>query len=247
MTDFSDQPVFVPGRMGPRGIENMRRLFKALFWPFARTVGYGMENVPPGGVIASPNHLSRFDPPMVFIFLPNRKITVFNADTYRSSFFFRWVMNSTDVIWVNRGKISPTAIKAAVRTLKEGAILGVAPEGTRSKTFALQEGKTGAVYLAYASGAPIVPVAVTNTDRLLPSIKKLKRITLTSTYGKPIYFKNEQRGRPTDAQLEAGTTEVMCQLAAMLPARYRGVYADHPRTLELLHRNGEPATTATLV
>jgi len=232
--------------MGPRGIENMRRIFKALLTIFARPVGVGMENVPPGGVIVSPNHLSRFDPPMVFIFLPNRKITVFNADTYRSSKFFSWIMNSTDVIWVNRGNISPTAVKAAVRTLKEGAVLGVAPEGTRSKTLALQPGKTGAVYLAYASGAPIVPIAVTNTDRLLPSVKKLKRITLTTTYGKPIYFKKEGRGRPSDEQLEAGTTEVMCQIAAMLPARYRGVYADHPRTLELLRLNGEPATTATL-
>jgi 1-acyl-sn-glycerol-3-phosphate acyltransferase len=245
---MSELPIFVKGRMGPRGIENMRRLFKALFWPFARTVGSGMENMPPGGVIMCPNHLSRFDPPLVFSFLPNRKTTVFNADTYRSSLFFRWVMESTDVIWVNRGAIGPSVIKAAVRTLHEGAILGVAPEGTRSKTGALQEGKTGAVFMAYASGAPLVPVAVTNTDKLIPSIKKLKRITLTATYGKPIYLKTEGgRSRPTSAQLQADTTELMCRLASMLPARYRGVYADHPRTLELLAQNGEPASTATLV
>src|SRR6185436_12143050 len=97
MTEFAGQPDFVPGHMGPRGIENMRRIFKALLTVFARPVGVGMENVPPGGVIVSPNHLSRFDPPMVFIFLPKRKITVFNADTYRSSKFFTWIMNSTDV------------------------------------------------------------------------------------------------------------------------------------------------------
>ncbi|MCC7359737.1 MAG: 1-acyl-sn-glycerol-3-phosphate acyltransferase [Anaerolineales bacterium] len=244
---MTELPIFVKGRYGPRGVENMRRLFVALFWLFARRVGTGLENMPPGGVIMCPNHLSRFDPPLVFSFLANRKTTVFNADTYRSSRFFRFVMESTDVIWVNRGNIGPSVIKAAVKTLKEGAILGVAPEGTRSKTGALQTGKTGAVFMAYASGAPIVPVAVTNTDRLVPSIKKLRRITLTATYGKPMYFKMAGRERPTSAQLEADTTEVMCRLAAMLPARYRGVYAEYPRTLELVAQNGEPATTATLV
>src|SRR5689334_11947089 len=114
---MAEQPIFVRGRLGPGGIEAFRRLFVALFWPFAKRVGYGMENVPPGGVIMCPNHLSRFDPPLVFSFLPNRKTTVFNADTYRSSFFFRWVMENTDVIWVNRGNISPSVIKAAVKTL----------------------------------------------------------------------------------------------------------------------------------
>ena len=226
----------------------MRRLFVALFWPFCRRVGYGLEHVPPGGVIMCPNHLSRFDPPLAASFLRNRKTTVFNADTYRSSRFFRFVMESYDVIWVNRGNIGPSVIKSAVRTLKEGAILGVAPEGTRSKTGALQVGKTGAVFMAYASGAPIMPVAVTNTDKLIPSIKKFKRITLTVTYGEPMYLKTEGgRARPTSAQLEADTTELMCRLAAMLPARYRGVYADHARTHALLEQNGEPASAATLV
>ena len=244
---MAELPIFVKGRYGPRGIENMRRLFVALFWPFALRVAYGLENVPPGGVIMCPNHLSRFDPPLVFSYLANRKTTVFNADTYRSSRFFRFVMESMDVIWVNRGNIGPSVIKAAVKTLREGSILGVAPEGTRSKTGALQEGNTGAVFMAYASGVPIVPVAVTNTDKLVPSIKKFKRITLTVTYGKPMYYKMEGRERPTSAQLEADTTELMCRMAAMLPARYRGVYAEHPRTLELLAQNGEPVTTATLV
>jgi 1-acyl-sn-glycerol-3-phosphate acyltransferase len=244
---MAEQPIFVKGRWGPRGIENMRKLFVGLFWPFARRVAYGLENVPPGGVIMCPNHLSRFDPPLVFSYLANRKTTVFNADTYRKSRFFTYVMTSMDLIWVNRGNIGPSVIKAAVKTLKEGSILGVSPEGTRSKTGGLQAAKTGAVFMAYASGAPIVPVALTNTDKLIPSIKKFKRITLTVTFGKPMYFKTERgQPRPTSAQLEADTTEVMCRIAAMLPARYRGVYADNPRTLELVAQNGEPLTVATL-
>jgi 1-acyl-sn-glycerol-3-phosphate acyltransferase len=182
-----------------------------------------------------PNHLSRFDPPLVFMALPGRKVTVLNADTYRSNPFFRWVMESVDVIWVNRGATTPSTMKAAIRALEGGALLGLAPEGTRSRTGALQPGKTGAAFLAYASGAPIVPIAITNTHRLGRAVRTLRRIPLTITFGAPLYLgQTGRRSRPDAQQLDAATTEVMCRLAALLPAEYRGVYADHPRTHELL-------------
>jgi 1-acyl-sn-glycerol-3-phosphate acyltransferase len=195
----------------------------------------GVERVPPGGVIISPNHLSRFDPPLIFISLPNRKATVFNADTYRSRPFFRWVMEMNDVIWVNREATGPSTMKHAVRVLREGSVLGVAPEGTRSKTGALMQGKTGAAFLGYMSGAPIMPAAITNTDKLAHALKTFKRIPVTLTYGEPLYLGEPgQRARPTADQLESATTELMCRIAALLPPHYRGVYAEYPRTHELL-------------
>jgi 1-acyl-sn-glycerol-3-phosphate acyltransferase len=235
---MADKPVFVRGRLSPRGVERLRRLYKALYSLVATVEVRGLENVPPGGVLMCPNHLSRFDPPLVFSFLPNRRPVVFNADTYRSSPFFRNVMELVDVIWVNRGAISPSAIKAAIKVLNEGAMLGLAPEGTRSKTGGLQAGKTGVAYLGYASGAPIVPIALTNTDKIGQRLKRLQRTPLTVTFGEPIRLAEPgSRVRPTNQQLETATDEIMCRLAAMLPPEYRGVYAQHPRTLELL---GQP-------
>jgi len=245
---MAQKPVFVRGRLSPRGVEHMRRLFRVLYGIFCRVEVRGLQNVPPGGVLMCPNHLSRFDPPLVFMVLPNRKSTVFNADTYRRSLFFRTIMEMVDVIWVNRGATSPSAIKAAIGALKEGSLLGVAPEGTRSKTGALQPGKTGVAYLGYASGAPIVPIAITNTDKLGKAILSLRRITLTVTFGEPMRLAQPgSRRRPTDEQLQAATTEIMCRLAAMLPLEYRGVYADHPRTQTLLAQAqaaGRPALQA---
>jgi 1-acyl-sn-glycerol-3-phosphate acyltransferase len=239
---MSEQPVFVRARLSPRGIEGLRRVYKALYSLIATVEVRGLENVPPGGALMCPNHLSRFDPPLVFTFLPGRRPVVFNADTYRSSLFFRTVMQLVDVIWVNRGAISPGAIKAAIRALNEGAMLGIAPEGTRSKTGGLQEGKTGVAYLAYASGAPIVPIALTNTDKISKRLKQLKRTPLTVTFGEPIRLAEPgRRVRPTNEQLEEATDEIMCRLAAMLPPEYRGVYADHPRTLALLQAQAKTA------
>jgi 1-acyl-sn-glycerol-3-phosphate acyltransferase len=232
---MSELPVFVKGKLSRQGQERMRRLFSAAYRIACKVTIQGAERVPEGGAIISPNHLSRFDPPLIFISLPNRKMTVFNADTYRSRPFFRWVMEMNDLIWVNRETTSPSTMKHAVRVLREGSILGVAPEGTRSKTGTLQVGKTGAAFLAFVSGAPVVPAAITNTDKVARALKSLRRIPVTLTYGEPMYLGEPgRRARPTAEQLEEATVELMCRIAAMLPPHYRGVYADHPRTQALL-------------
>jgi len=231
---MSEEPIFVKGHMSPAGVERMRKTFSFLMHLVARIEVHGKENVPEGGVIMSPNHLSWFDPPMIFIQFPYRKVTVFNADTYKKSPIFRYIMTGVDLIWVARGATTPSTIKYGIRALKGGSMLGVAPEGTRSKTHALQQGKTGAVYLAYAAGVPLVPIAITNTDKVGSSLKKLKRTTMTVTFGKPMFFGGPGQKRPDAEQLEKDTTEVMCRIAAMLPPEYRGVYANHPRVQELL-------------
>ena len=237
-----DHPVFVPGRLSPRGVEGMRRVFEALFRLLTHVEVHGLENLPSGGFIVCPNHLSRLDPPLVFINMPNRRITVFVADSYRSNLLFSAIVTAVDCIWVNRGATAPSTIKAAVRALQGGAVLGVAPEGTRSPTHALQTGKTGAVYLAYASGAPIVTAAITNTHVAFATLLRLRRATLTIRFGEPMRFGAPGRhNRPTQQQLEDDTTEVMCRLAAQLPPEYRGVYADHPRLQELLAAPGQPS------
>jgi 1-acyl-sn-glycerol-3-phosphate acyltransferase len=239
---MADTEVMVRGWTSQRGVERMRSLFRAIFRLLTRVEVSGLENLPPGGLIVSPNHLSSVDPPLIFIMLPGRHQTTFVADKYRHHPFFRPIVTMVDCIWVNRGATPPSTIKAAVRALQDGSVLGVAPEGTRSRTHALQHGKTGAVYLAYASGTPIVPAALTNTEKAIPSALRLRRARLTVTFGQPIYFGEPgKRSRPTTQQLEEGTTEVMCRLAVMLPPEYRGVYADHPRLKELLAAPPAPA------
>ena len=103
----------------------------------------------PTGPSSSPsNHLSRFDPPFGFLTVDRPELTGFAGDTYRKRFFTRLFLESASVVWVNWGHTDRATVKAALAVLKEGAILGIAPEGTRSPTGALIKGKTGAAYLA---------------------------------------------------------------------------------------------------
>ncbi|MBI4769400.1 MAG: 1-acyl-sn-glycerol-3-phosphate acyltransferase, partial [Chloroflexi bacterium] len=128
-------------------------------------------------------------------------------------------------------------IKAALLALQEGNVLGLAPEGTRSKvTHALQEGKTGAAFLALATGATVLPVGLTGTERIGRALRRLRSAPVRVCIGKPLQLaargENGRKGRRP--QVQAVTDEIMCQIAALLPEEYRGVYAGHPRLLELL-------------
>ena len=238
---MAEQSEFGRGWMSHDGVEFMRRLFTGLLSTLTHMEVHGLENLPEGGMLICPNHLSVVDPPLVFVTLPDRKQTVLVAHKHKYHPLFRPIVTMVDHIWVHRGATSPSTIKAAVRQLQAGSIVGVAPEGTRSRTHALGPGKTGAIFLAYASGVPLVPTAIAGTEKVIPGLLRLRRSKMSITYGKPIQFGEPgRRTRPTPQQLEDGATEVMCHIAAMLPPEYRGLYANHPRTLELLGASDGP-------
>jgi 1-acyl-sn-glycerol-3-phosphate acyltransferase len=182
----------------------------------------GQENVPERGpylVIA--NHLGTFDPPLIMAALPV-PIMVFAASTHRHDFFIGPLMNHVGAIWVRRGEVDREALRAALQVLEAGGIMGVAPEGTRSKTGTLQEGKIGAAYLATRAGVPLLPVALTGTEDAGDKLRHLRRPTLTATIGKP--FRLPKSGHVSMAELQAYTDQIMHVLAEMLPEKYRGVY-----------------------
>jgi 1-acyl-sn-glycerol-3-phosphate acyltransferase len=238
------EPVYERGWLNPTGLEIFRGILKLMFDILAPIKAYGKENIAlagPGGFVAAINHISYWDAPLLFVQIPaGRKMAAFGTNKYRNYRFFSFILRLVGVIWVNREAPSAATIKAAVQVLRNGEVLGVAPEGTRSGvTHALQEGKTGAVYLAITAGVPVIPVAVTHTDQILHDLKHLRRSHVSIIFGKPIHFPAPAR-QERDAKLEEYTTELMCQIAALLPVEYRGVYANHPRLQHLLSE-GMPA------
>jgi len=113
--------------------------------------------------------------------------------------------------------------------------LVMAPEGTRSPTEGMIEGKPGSGYLAAKAGVPIVPVGITGTeDRLVKQqLRHLRRVQVRARVGKPFTlppFDNKNR----EAAVQRATEEIMCQIAALIPPHNRGIYADHPRLVELI-------------
>jgi 1-acyl-sn-glycerol-3-phosphate acyltransferase len=209
----------------PRLYGLVRGITRLLVRLLTRTEMRGLENVPAHGpYIVAVNHLSAIDPPLTLAVIP-ACITVFAADTHRHEFLVGELMHRLGAIWVKRGEVDREALRAALDVLKEGGVIGMAPEGTRSRTGGLIKGRIGAAYLAAHANVPLVPVAFAGTEVGLRSLLRLDRPHITVTIGPPFRLL-DSGGRPGRQELEAYTETIMRTLARMLPEKYRGVYAD---------------------
>jgi len=213
-----------------------RMIFKWLF----RVTVTGTESLPPdGGYLLAVNHLSRLDPPLIFAILDREDVTALVADKYQKYPVFCWIIETVNGIWITRGEADLSALRQARDFLRGGGVLGIAPEGTRSHAGALIQAKTGAAYLADKAGVPVIPVAIGGTDGAIWRALLLQRPRIHVQIGAPVdLLPIEREGR--EATLQRNTDEIMCRIAAMLPERYRGAYADHPRLKELMAHNSQP-------
>lgn len=213
----------------------IRFIARAILRVIARVHIEGSLEFPPNGCIIATNHLGRLEA-FLAIILPDRDdMILLIAEKYRKYAIWRYFARKIDGIWLNRFEADFHALRAVYKRLQEGGVLAIALEGTRSPTEALLPGKPGAAYLASKTGLPVVPLAVWGTeDRVVKKrLRRLQRVDIYIRVGKP--FTLPPKGRQKrDEYLQFWTDEMMCQIAYMLPPKYRGVYADHPRLLELL-------------
>jgi len=194
----------------------------------------GLENLPANGpYIFALNHLSMFDVPLVFSIVGDKPVTGWVAEKYYKHILLGPMLKIGGGVFIRRGQVDRTAIADAVAWLNEGNVFGVAPEGTRSDTHALIRGKTGLAFLADEASVPVIPVAVSGTEMVFQHWLRLRRPVLSLCIGKPFHLPPLGRDNRSSS-LRHNTDEIMCQIAAMLPPEYWGVYADHPRLEELL-------------
>ena len=200
---------------------------------------YGREKMPDGNFIAAANHLGRLDTAALFCVIDRDDIIMPVAEKYKNHPLFGLMGRAVNAIWLNRFEADYSALREILARMEKGGMLVIAPEGTRSKTEALQEAKLGVAFLASKSGYPVIPVAVTGTEdrAILENLKHFRRSKIVIRGGDP--FKIElPKGKGREEAMRTATDEIMCRIAAMLPEKYRGVYADHPRLKELL-KNGQ--------
>ena len=228
----------------------IRSSINALLPVFARVETHGLENLPrTGGYITAANHAGRIELPLVYYLLDRDDIILLVAEKYRKYGIIRWLVKQLDALWLDRFASDFHALRNALGRLKAGGVLVISPEGTRSRSGTLIPGKPGSSYLASKSGVPVIPVAAIGTEdsRVKEQVKRFKRPHITVYVGQPFYIPPLIRGN-REVQLQEHTDEIMCRIAAMLPKSKRGVYADHPRLIELLQDNGEvPETDSLLV
>lgn len=216
-----------------------RAFVRLVLFLFGRLKVSGTENIPAEGpYILAINHMSKADPPLIMISWPMTRIRFFAAEKWKKHVIFGPLMKHSGAIYINRGEVDRKALREALEALKDGAVFGLSPEGTRSKIGALIQARDGTAYLASRAKVPVVPVGLVNTDRLGSNMAHLRRTNLETRIGQPFYLP-DTGSRPKGAELAAYTHLIMAHIAALLPERYWGYYSGSP-ALGALLRGEDP-------
>ncbi len=195
----------------------------------------GLEKLPQGNVILAANHLGRLDTAVLIYALERDDLIMAVAEKYKDHPIFGAIGRSVNAIWLNRFEADFAALREILARMQKGGLMVIAPEGTRSKTEMLQEGKMGVAFLASKSGYPVMPIALTGTeDRgVIENLKRFRRSKIKAVAGELFYIEIP-KGKGREEAMRNATDEIMCQIAAKLPESYRGFYKDYPRVEELL-------------
>lgn len=197
----------------------------------------GRSNMPAkGGVILASNHLSFFDS-VIITLLSRRPVSFLAKEEYFTGSGFRGRLSkaffeSIDAIPVNRRSASAAqdALDAGLERLVDGEAFAMYPEGTRSLDGRLYRGKTGVAWLALTAKVPVVPVALTGTDKIQPvGTKGVRFARLRIEYGKPLDVSVFGEASSGKARREA-TDAIMDAIRAMSGQEYAGIYNEKPAT-----------------
>ena len=190
----------------------------------------GLRHVPSSGpVIIASNHLSFSDSIFMPLVVP-RKVTFLAKSEYFTSPGPKGLLKKLTFIALGQvpvdrsgGRRSEAALITGLKVLAEGKCLGIYPEGTRSPDGRLYKGRTGIARLAIESGAPIIPVAMFNTEKIQPTgtvVPKVMRVEMI--FGEPMYFE----GDSTDLlHLRDVTDKIMNTIQELSGQEYVDTYA----------------------
>jgi 1-acyl-sn-glycerol-3-phosphate acyltransferase len=203
-----------------------------LLWLFGPGRLEGLDNVPRhGAALVVANHCSNLDPLFVGWAVGHRtgRLIHFMAkEEMRRWPVIGFLARSAGVFFVRRGEGDRAAQQLALRLLGEGRMIGVFPEGTRSRDGRLQQGRAGAALLAMRTGIPVLPVGIAGTQGIFPGHSRWPhRNRITIRIGTPFQLPVVEDGLDRDA-LRAGTDRVMGEIAALLPNEQRGRWAETP-------------------
>ena len=204
----------------------------------------GGENVQDGTpYIVATSHISRLDTPFLMLSTHRNDIIAMVAREYEKAPFFGWFLDKLGVIWISRDGYDLGAFREASVSLKNGWIVGIAPEGTRSKTQQLLQGKPGAALLAIRNQVQVIPTAVLGSTDVIQSLLRVKKAKVEVRFGKPFLLPQVHDEQTTKDRLQQATDEIMCHIALLLPEDRRGFYAGHSRLKELQAEHYAPQKT----
>lgn len=186
----------------------IRGLFVFIFSLFYLWDVKGRENLPAEGpFIICSNHISWWDPPLVGCLVTKVPVYFMAKEELFRIPVFGWILKRIHAFPVKRESADRRAIKTALETLKNGRVLGIFPEGTRSRTDELLPPQAGVGLIALKSEAPIVPVAIQGRYRLFRPV----RVRI----GKPLLLTDFYGQKAKAEQLEEAAGRIMAEIARL--------------------------------
>jgi len=177
-----------------------------LLWRYEAT---GLERLPPGGFVLAAGHHSNFDPWPLGIAISKDHFVRYMA---KSELFWpplSWLIEGMGGFKVRRGEADRDALATARRIVREGDVIGMFPEGTRRSKGLMKrrqpEVHDGAARIALGAGVPLVPAAVSGTDRLAQFAK------LRVAYGEPVQV-DDLAGLPRREAARVATERLMTRI-----------------------------------
>lgn len=218
----------------------IKGILKPLLRAMYRIRVEGVENVPATGpAIIAANHRSFLDSFFIPLVVRRRKVTYLAKADYFKSWKTAWFFRGAGQISTERegGKKSQQSIDIALEVLREGKLLGIYPEGTRSPDGYLHRGRTGVARLALAAGVPVIPCGLIGTEEVMPKNAKMPRLwghrKVQLRFGKPLDFSRYEGKERDSFVLRSVTDEIMYEIMRLSGQEYKDEYAPRSATVPL--------------
>ena len=200
----------------------MRNIFSVLY----RTTWHGLENLPKEGpVIVASNHVSFFDPPLVGCSAP-REFHFLARETLMGNPVSAWLLPRLNVIGVDReGGKDAGAVRQVMKSLKEGKVLVIFPEGTRSRDGSLQKAKAGIGLLACRTRAQILPARVFGAYEVYNRHRKIPKVRgrIQVVYGRCLRPDEYDPGKGADERFQVAINRIMDAIATLVVPEKRNI------------------------
>jgi glycerol-3-phosphate dehydrogenase (NAD(P)+) len=155
----------------------------------------GHRNIPDGPVILAANHRSFLDPFVIGICLRRPIYFVAKKELFRNR-IQAWLLNCLGAFPVRRGESDEESVRTAMELLERGQAVVIFPEGTRIRSGSLAKPKRGVGRLALESGAAVVPVAVTGTERARSRGLRIRPVKVSLRFGRALTFPRVEGASP---------------------------------------------------
>jgi 1-acyl-sn-glycerol-3-phosphate acyltransferase len=212
-------------------------VLRALFHLLCRLDVSELRRLPRRGpALLVMNHINFLEAPLVAVFAASPRLAALSKKENLNNPFYGYFAGLWNAIPIDRGGVDTESFKRCLDWIANDGILGLAPEGTRSRDGVLIQGKAGVAVLAQRAGVPIWPVAHFGTEDFWKNLKSFKRCSISFRVGQPYMI--EPAASMTKSIRQEVADEIMASIARLMPDKYRGPYTNsafnEPRHLRAL-------------